>query len=117
MIHPIARPFDPRPFIARAGWRLSVTTADKPNWRHYYIVQAHHEDDPDFRRFAALIEEQGYRARFEGIAYRYLQVEEFLYWTSRSLWTPGQNINRRPAADVEGQPDQEQMSLLADADG
>jgi hypothetical protein len=105
--------FDPREFIAKAGWRLSVTTADKPNWRHYYIVEAV-EDDPDFRRFAALIEEQGYRARFEGIAYRYLLVDDFLYWTSRSLWTPGQNINRRPAADVEGQPEHEQARLPSD---
>jgi hypothetical protein len=114
--HPIAR-FDPRPFISCAGWTLSVTTAEKPNWKHWYIVQAKCADDPDFDRFADLIEAEGYIARFEGIAYRYLRVDKFLYWTSRSLWTPGQNINRRPAADVEGQPDHEQMSLLADARG
>jgi hypothetical protein len=30
---------------------------------------------------------------------------------SRSLWTPGQNLNRRPAADVEGQPEHEQGRL------
>lgn len=103
--------FDLRRFIARAPWKLSVTTAEKPNWKHWYIVQAHFADDPDFRRFAELIEEQGYRARFEGIAYVYLRVDDFLYWTSRSLWTSGQNINRRPAADVEGQPEHEQTRL------
>jgi hypothetical protein len=101
--------FDPRPFIEEAGWKLSVTTADKPNWKHWYIVEA--KEGPDFRRFAELIEEQGYRARFEGVAYRYLRVDGYLYWTSRSLWTPGQNINRRPAADVEGQPEHEQARL------
>jgi hypothetical protein len=103
--------FDPRPFIARAGWTFSKTTADKPNWQHWYIVQAKHADDPDFRRLAELIEAEGYDARFEGVKYRYLKVDDFLYWTSRSIWTPGQNINRRPAADVEGQPEHEQVAL------
>jgi hypothetical protein len=50
---------------------------------------------PTFRRFAKLIEEQGYRASFEGIAYRYLRVDDFLDWTSRALWNPGQNISRK----------------------
>jgi hypothetical protein len=68
-------------------------------------------DDPDFRRFAELIEAEGYKAKFEGIRYTYLRVDNFLYWTSRSLWTPGQNINRRPVSDVEGQPEHEQATL------
>jgi hypothetical protein len=59
--------FDPREFIDRAGWKLSTTTADKPNWKHWYIVEAHFADDPDFRRFADLIQAEGYDARFEGI--------------------------------------------------
>ncbi len=62
-------------------------------------------DDPDFRRFAELIESEGYVARFEKITYRYLRVDDHVYWTSRSLWTPGKNINRRrPWADVEANP-------------
>jgi hypothetical protein len=43
-------------------------------------------------------------ARFEKLKYRYLRVDDWLYWTSRSLWTPGQNLTRRPFSDVEGDP-------------
>lgn len=75
------------------------------------LNRAKHADDPDFATFAALIAEQGYTARFEGIKYRYLRVDDYLYWLSRSLFTPGQNINRRPAADLEGQPEHEQGTL------
>jgi len=61
--------------------------------------------------FAEMIEAEGYRARFEGIAYRNLRVADHVYWTSRSLWTPGQNLNRRPWADVAGQPEHGQVAL------
>jgi hypothetical protein len=104
-------PFEPRPFIARAGWTLAKSVADKPNWRHEYAVQAKHADDPDFATFAALIAEQGYRARFEGITYTYLRVDDHIYWSSRSLFASGLNLNRRPWADVEGQPEHEQGTL------
>ena len=100
--------FDPRPLIERATWTFAKTVPDKP---HEYAVEAHYPDDPDFRAFAELIESEGYRAAFEGIAYRYLRVDDHVYWTSRSLWTPGQNLNRRPFADVEGQPAHEQGRL------
>ena len=103
--------FDPHPFIERAGWTFASSVADRESWQHWYVVESQHADDPDFRRFAELIEAQGYRARFEGATYRYLRVGDFLYWTSRSLWTPGQNINRRPVAEVEGQPEHEQATL------
>ena len=101
--------FDPRDFIARASWTFARTVPDKP---HAYIVEAQYADDPDFRAFADLIERQGYKARFEGASYRHLRVDEFVYWSSRSLWTPGQNLNRRPFADVEGDPQHEQSALL-----
>jgi hypothetical protein len=58
-----------------------------------------------------LIEAEGYDARFEGNRYRYLRVDSFIYWTSRSLFAPGQNLNRRPASDVEGRPEHEQSRL------
>jgi hypothetical protein len=32
--------FNPRSFIARAGWKLSKTTEDWPDWKHWYIVEA-----------------------------------------------------------------------------
>jgi hypothetical protein len=53
----------------------------------------------------------GYQARFEAIQYPYLRVDDWLYWRSRSLWTPGQNLNRRPWADVAGQSEHEQTTL------
>ena len=102
--------FDPRPFIARAPWKLSKTTADLPDWKHWYIVESL-VDDPDFRRFADLIQAEGYDARFEKIKYRYLVVDDYIYWASRSVYSPGQNLNRRPAADVEGRPEHEQARL------
>ena len=37
--------FDPRDFIERANWTFSTTTADKPNWKHWYIVEDHYRDD------------------------------------------------------------------------
>jgi hypothetical protein len=105
--------FDPRRFIKRAPWKLSSTTVDLPDWRHFYIVQANFrgKDAADFRRFVKLIAEEGYEARFEGSKYRYLRVDSFLYWTSRSLYAPGVNLNRRPASDVEGRPELEQERL------
>lgn len=99
---------------ARAHWRLSTTTADKPDWKHWYAVESQHADDPDFRAFCKLIEAEGYTAKFEGAKYRYLVVDSFIYWTSRSLYAPGQNLNRRPASDVEGRAEHEQARL---ADG
>ena len=101
-------PFDPRPFIERAAWTFARTVPDKP---HAYIVESKYADDPDFRTFADLIEAEGYKAKFEGIRYVYFVVDEFVYWTSRSLWTPGQNLNRRPLADVEDDPQHEQTAL------
>ena len=104
--------FDPRPFIERATWTFAKTVPDHP---HEYSVEAKHEGDPDFRRFAALIEAEGYVASFSfsgpRMRYRYLRVGEHVYWASRSLWTPGQNLNRRPVADVAGDPEHEQARL------
>jgi hypothetical protein len=106
-------PFDPRDFIARAPWKLSATTKNLPDWKHWYIVEAHFSgrDAEDFRRFTDLIASEGYDARFESARYRYLVVDEFIYWPSRSLYAPGQNLNRRPASDVEGRPEHEQGRL------
>jgi hypothetical protein len=103
--------FDPRPAIARANWRFSKTTADWPNWKHWYAVQSQHADDLDFQRFLDLIRDEGYDARFEGSKYRYLRVDDYLYWASRSLYAPGQNLNRRPASDVAGLAEHEQATL------
>jgi hypothetical protein len=104
-------PFNPRAFIARANWTFASTVADWHDWPHEYAVEAKHEGDPDFARFVKLIAEEGYDARFEGHRYRYLAVDGFLYWSSRSLFSPGQNLNRRPASDVEGRPEHEQGRL------
>jgi hypothetical protein len=107
-------PFDPREFIARAPWTLSKTTEHLPDWKHWYIVEAKFSgaDLREFRRFVKLIADEGYDASFERIRYRYLRVDEFIYWTSRSAhWNPGVNVNRRPWADVEGRPEHEQTTL------
>jgi hypothetical protein len=41
----------------------------------------------------------------------WLVIDDYLYWPSRSLNAPGQNLNRRPASDVEGRPEHEQATL------
>jgi hypothetical protein len=103
---------DPRPFIESARWKLSTTTEHKPDWKHWYTVESWYADDPEgFAAFVALIENEGYLARFEKVTYRYCRVDEFVYWTSRSIYSPGQNLNRRPWADVEGRPEHEQGKL------
>jgi hypothetical protein len=84
---------------------------ERPDKPHEYVVEAQHSDDPDFAAFGALIESEGYVARFEGASYRYLRVGDHVYWASRSLWTPGRNLNRRPWADVAGNPAHEQAAL------
>jgi hypothetical protein len=67
------------------------------------------------RRGSAGSEAEGYVASFsfsgQRTRYRYLRVDDFLYWTSRSPWTPGQNLNRRPVASVAGDPEHEQTAL------
>ena len=107
---------DPRPFIARATWRFSKTTADWPNWKHWYAVQSQHADDPDFQRFLDLIRDEGYDARFEGSKYRYLRVDDFLYWVSRSLYAPGQNLNRRPPPTWQDSPSTSRERFPCDAE-
>jgi hypothetical protein len=76
--------------IARV-WRGAVRTEDAAEYVEYVRrtgIEEAIEADEGFRRFAELIEREGYVARFEGIKYRYLRVDDFLDWTSRSLWSP-----------------------------
>lgn len=68
------------------------------------LNRAKHADDPDFATFAALIAEQGYTARFEGIKYRYLRVDDYLYWLSRSLFTPGRTSTAGPQPTWRASP-------------
>ena len=102
--------FDPRPFIARASWtlsrrpRTSRTGSTGTAWRR-------RRPTPDFRRFADLIEAEGYAARFEGIRYRYLRVDDFIYWASRSFLDARAEPQPSPRRRREGQPEHEQSSL------
>lgn len=93
---------DAKRFIAAARW--IATDAIAP---HQYIVRAHVAQQglaEDFDAFAALIRDHGYRARFQGAEYIYLEVGDgWRYWQSRSLFQSGSNLNRARVDDGEPQ--------------
>jgi hypothetical protein len=85
--------FDPRAFIAGVEWRYAATMPDKP---HEYVLEST-AGGADFLAFYELIHSEGHVELFEGHPYRYLTVDEYVYWT---MWSPhgsGRILNRRRA--------------------
>jgi hypothetical protein len=95
---PAPRSFDPRPFIARSDWRLARSV---PEFPHEWIVESR-AGGPDFDAFAALIAEHGEPRSFGKQRFRYLTIEEHVYWLSRSMYGGGRMINRRLADHDHG---------------
>lgn len=71
--------------IRSAARVVGVSRRSLTRWLAAGLAEKRIEDDPDFRRFAELIEQEGYVAKFEGTTYRYLRIGEDVFWTSRSL--------------------------------
>jgi hypothetical protein len=67
-----------------------------------------------FPPLADLIEAEGYKAKFEGIAYTYLRVDDSSTGPPGPCGVRVRTSNRRPASDVEGQPEHEQTRLPLD---
>ena len=93
------RTFTPERFIERAGWQEAARPFRDP---HEYTlrgrvsagVPAPPVEEHD--RMIQFIEEHGYREKFEGRRYTYLDVDGFTYWTSRAVFPPYHPIiNRR----------------------
>lgn len=71
-------PLDVDAFIAASPWRFAVTMPESP---HEYVVRGQVPDD-QFESFVLHIREHGYRGRFRGRTYTYLDVGEWTYWTA-----------------------------------
>jgi hypothetical protein len=91
--------FDPRAFIARTEWTHARSV---PTFPHSYFVQPK-DGAEDFLAFVALINEQGEPRSFGKTRYRYLTIDGWTYWLSRSLYDrDALVVNRRLADDDQG---------------
>jgi hypothetical protein len=82
-----------RAFIATCRWTDAKTVPEAP---HEYCLRAwlSAEDHATLDWFVALIAEHGYRGRFWGQSWIYLDIDEHKYWESRTLDRSGAIINR-----------------------
>jgi hypothetical protein len=82
-----------RAFIAACCWTFAKTVPEAP---HEYCLQVWLSPDhqADFDWFVALLAEHGYRGRFWGREWIYLDVDDRRYWASRTLDGGGAIINR-----------------------
>jgi hypothetical protein len=62
----------PQEFIEQTTWRSAMTMPDQ---LHEYTVRGETADE-DFEWFVLYIREHGYRARFGGSDYTYLEVDQ-----------------------------------------
>ena len=62
----------------------------------------------DFDAFVGFIARTGFVSRFRGTRYVYVEIGEFRYWQSRSLFQTGSNLNRVRLEDVV---EDDQLSL------
>jgi hypothetical protein len=86
-----------RAFVAQVTFTYASSVPDAP---HSYLVRDKLAPalQADFDAMVDLIREVGYRARFGGAEYVYLELGDgFRYWESRSLFQPGSNLNRARA--------------------
>lgn len=84
---------DARAFIARVRWTYASSVPEAP---HAYLPRDHVpiELREDFDGFCAAIKANGYRGRFGGTVFVYLEVDGLRYWESRNVYGPGSNLNR-----------------------
>jgi hypothetical protein len=87
--------FDPSAFVARVEWRHAKTVTRFP---HSYFVQPR-EDADAFLAFAELINKEGEPRTFGKSRYRYLTIDTWTYWVSRSWYDRGALIINRRLAD------------------
>jgi hypothetical protein len=68
-----------------------------PEHPHEYLVRDRLADDLklEFDALLALIDAHGQDGQFRGHRWRYLSIDQWTYWASRSWYSPGPIINRR----------------------
>jgi hypothetical protein len=91
-----ASPFDPRAFIGGVEWRYAATMPDTP---HEYVLEST-AGGPEFVAFHELINREGRVKTFKGHPYRYVTVDDHVYWTTSSPYGAGRIINRRRAVST-----------------
>jgi hypothetical protein len=80
-----------RVFIAAHVWTFAKTMKNIP---HEYTLLANAKDQTDFYRFVMQIRHAGYDRSFFGKIYRYLEIDEWCYWTMGSFLSETTLINR-----------------------
>lgn len=80
----------PEEFVASAPW---VFARSMPTIPHEYTVRGK-TPDADFVAFATHIRENGYRKRFRGRYYTYLDLDGYSYWTMGAPLAETTIINR-----------------------
>jgi hypothetical protein len=77
-------------FIGAAPWTFAHTMPENP---HEYTVLGQMPDE-SFNAFVLHIREHGYRGRFGGRTYTYLEVDGWRYWTMGAPLGATRIINR-----------------------
>lgn len=88
--HPPMSLDEMRAFIAANQWKFAKTMPQTP---HYYVVLQRATSQSDFLRFAARIRRTGYAHKFFRTTLKYLDVDEWCYWTM------GWPLEARPGKD------------------
>ena len=82
-------------YIAEVEWRFAKTYAKTAP--HEYTIRRWRKDlNGEFDFFIDLIRQKGYDGRFWGVAYRYLEFEEYKYWFCADEDGTVSIINREP---------------------
>jgi hypothetical protein len=91
--------YDPRQFIRANLWTYAKSVPEHP---HEYLPAQRATDPDEFRRFCQWVNRAGEPGTFTFAGrthtYRYSQVDERLYWVSRSPWGSSLLVNRRLAS-------------------
>jgi len=86
-----------RDWIARQTWTYAKTVPDQPHW---YLVRARlpQEEHEGWSEMYEAIRDRGRKHRFMGRTYKYLQVDEYDYFTG-----PPGLMNRRHHLDADAE--------------
>ena len=90
-----------RAFVEKVPWTFARTVPEHPHW---YALHAwlSPEQQSAFDWFAAMVARYGYRGRFWGQSWTYLELGDgFKYWESKTLDKTGRIINRTRTRESE----------------
>jgi len=81
-----------RNFLKSMRWRKA-----KDNTHEYTMITWNPELTTEFHDFVSTIYKDGYKGKFNGTTYTYLQVDEYIYWTMNFKVEVTLLINRKNA--------------------